>query len=68
MTQRQREHGVEALFRVLMSSGYKSTTELMKAGPRVIPGMLGQYVGLTSEERKYINQALWMLATATFHH
>ncbi|MGO4921687.1 DUF2974 domain-containing protein [Bifidobacterium choerinum] len=68
MTQRQREHGVEALFRVLMSSGYKSTTELMKAGPRVIPGMLGQYVGLTSEERKYINQALWMLATATFRH
>lgn len=68
MTQRQREHGVEALFRVLTSSGYKSTTELMKAGPRVIPGMLGRYVGLTSEERRYINQALWMLATATFRH
>ena len=68
MTQRQREHGVDALFRVLTSGGYKSTTELMNAGPRVIPGMFGQYVGLTGEERKYINQALWMLATATFRH
>lgn len=68
MTQRQREHGVEALFRVLTSSGHGTITELMTAGPRIIPDMLGSYVGLSSEERKYINQALWMFAGATFHH
>lgn len=68
MTQRQREHGVEALFRVLTSSGHGTITELMTAGPRIIPDMLGSYVGLSGEERKYINQALWMFAGATFHH
>lgn len=66
MTQRQREHAVDALFRVLGASGLESTTQLMAAGPRAIPGMLGSYVGLSGEERKYINQALWMLATATW--
>ena len=35
---------------------------------RIIPDMLGSYVGLSGEERKYINQALWMLAGATLHH
>ena len=40
----------------------------MTAGPRIIPDMLGSYVGLSGEERKYINQALWMFAGATFHH
>ncbi|MEE1296339.1 MAG: DUF2974 domain-containing protein [Bifidobacterium sp.] len=70
MTQRQREHAVEALFRVLSANGTESITELMAAGPRAIPTLLGEYVGLTGEERKYINQALWMLATATWgsHH
>lgn len=68
MTQRQREHGVDALFRVLTSSGRDTITDLMTAGPRVIPDMLGSYVGLSPQDRRYINQAMWMLATATFHH
>lgn len=64
LTQRQREHGVDALFRILTSSGKASMSEIMEAGPRIIPSLLGTYIGLSSEERKYINQAMMMIASA----
>nr|WP_231129320.1 DUF2974 domain-containing protein [Bifidobacterium choloepi] len=68
MTQRQREHAVKALFRVLESSGQANVSGLMSGGLGVLPGMVGSYVGLNGEERKYINQAMRLLATAAFNH
>lgn len=65
LTQRQREHAVNGLFRVLESSGLDTITDMMHAGPRVIPEILGGYAGLSGEERNYINQVLWILATST---
>lgn len=68
MSQRQREHAVTALFRILESSGHANVSEIMHAGPGIIPDIVGSYVGLSGEDRKYINQAIRMLASAAFAH
>lgn len=61
MTQRQREHGVEALFRVLSSGGHSTITQLRTDGMKALPGLFSSYVGLDSEDRHYINQAIMLL-------
>lgn len=37
---------------------------MVAAGPKVIPDMLGTYVGLSGEDRRNINQALMILLQA----
>ncbi len=64
LSKEQREHAVDALFSVLEASGAGSISGMMAAGPKVIPEMLGTYVGLNGEERKNINQALMILLQA----
>ena len=68
MTQRQREHGVEALFRVLSSGGHSTITQLRTDGMKALPGLFSSYVGLDSEDRHYINQAIMLLAGTRFTH
>ena len=60
----QREHAVDALFSVLEASGAGSISAIVAAGPKVIPEMLGTYVGLSSADRRNINQALVILLQA----
>lgn len=68
MTQRQRKKGVEALFRVLSAGGHSSMTQLRNEGVRALPSLLGSYVGLDSEDRRYINQVMMMFAGTLFAH
>ncbi|MUH59533.1 DUF2974 domain-containing protein [Bifidobacterium canis] len=68
MTQRQRKKGVEALFRVLSAGGHSSMTQLRDEGVRALPSLLGSYVGLDSEDRRYINQVMMMFAGTLFAH
>ena len=37
---------------------------MMAAGPKVIPEMLGTYVGLSGEDRRNLNQALGIMLQA----
>lgn len=67
MTQRQREHGVEALFRVLSSGGHSTITQLRTDGMKALPGLFSSYVGLDSEDRHYINQAINNHGRDAFH-
>ena len=58
LSKEQRERAVDALFAVLEASGAGSISAMMAAGPKVIPEMLGAYVGLSGEDRRNLNQAL----------
>lgn len=58
LTTEQRERSVDALFKVIQSNGARSFNEVMKGFPRSVPSMLGAFVGLTSDERKHITEAL----------
>ena len=58
LSKEQRERAVDALFAVLEASGAGSISAMMAAGPKVIPEMLGTYVGLSVEDRRNLNQAL----------
>ena len=60
----QRERAVDALFAVLEASGAGSISAMMAAGPKVIPEMLGTYVGLSVEDRRNLNQALGIMLQA----
>ena len=60
----QRERAVDALFAVLEASGAGSISAMMAAGPKVIPEMLGTYVGLSGEDRRNLNQALAIMLQA----
>ena len=60
----QRERAVDALFAVLEASGAGSISAMMAAGPKVIPEMLGTYVGLSIEDRRNLNQALGIMLQA----
>ena len=64
LSKEQREHAVDALFSVLEASGAGSISAIVAAGPKVIPEMLGTYVGLSSADRRNINQALVILLQA----
>lgn len=64
LSKEQREHAVDALFSVLEASGAGSISAIVAAGPKVIPEMLGTYVGLSGEDRRNINQALMILLQA----
>ena len=64
LSKEQREHAVDALFSVLEASGAGSISAIVAAGPKVIPEMLGTYVGLSSADRHNINQALVILLQA----
>lgn len=64
LSKEQREHAVDALFSVLEASGAGSISAIVAAGPKVIPEMLGTYVGLSGEDRRNINQALVILLQA----
>jgi len=55
---------VDALFAVLEASGAGSISAMMAAGPKVIPEMLGTYVGLSGEDRRNLNQALAIMLQA----
>ena len=75
MTQRQRKIRASQMVLDELSHHLRLDIPLSADAPsvapvphRIIPDMLGSYVGLSGEERKYINQALWMFAGATFHH
>lgn len=64
LSEEQREHAVDALFSVLAASGADNISGMVAAGPKVIPDMLGTYVGLSGEDRRNINQALMILLQA----
>ena len=64
LSKEQRERAVDALFAVLEASGAGSISAMMAAGPKVIPEMLGTYVGLSGEDRRNLNQALAILLQA----
>ncbi|HAK71909.1 DUF2974 domain-containing protein [uncultured Bifidobacterium sp.] len=64
LSKEQREHAVDALFAVLEASGAGSISGVMAAGPKVIPEMLGTYVGLSGEDRRNLNQALMIVLQA----
>ena len=61
LSKEQRERAVDALFAVLEASGAGSISAMMAAGPKVIPEMLGTYVGLSIEDRRNLNQALGIM-------
>lgn len=58
LTTEQRERSVDALFKVIQSNGARSFNDVMKGFPRSVPSMLGAFVGLTSDERKHLTEAL----------
>lgn len=64
LSKEQRERAVDALFAVLEASGAGSISAMMAAGPKVIPEMLGTYVGLSVEDRRNLNQALGIMLQA----
>ena len=64
LSKEQRERAVDALFAVLEASGAGSISAMMAAGPKVIPEMLGTYVGLSIEDRRNLNQALGIMLQA----
>ena len=64
LSKEQRERAVDALFAVLEASGAGSISAMMAAGPKVIPEMLGTYVGLSGEDRRNLNQALAIMLQA----
>ena len=64
LSKEQRERAVDALFAVLEASGAGSISAMMAAGPKVIPEMLGAYVGLSGEDRRNLNQALAIMLQA----
>lgn len=64
LSKEQRERAVDALFAVLEASGAGSISAMMAAGPKVIPEMLGTYVGLSGEDRRNLNQALGIMLQA----
>ena len=64
LSKEQRERAVDALFAVLEASGAGSISAMMAAGPKVIPEMLGTYVGLSGEDRRNLNQALAIMLKA----
>lgn len=64
MSQRQREKSVSALFRVLEASGRNSVSALVESPLLSLPRLFGTYVGLDSDERKYLNQAAMLVASA----
>ena len=64
LSKEQRERAVDALFAVLEASGAGSISAMMAAGPKVIPEMLGTYVGLSGGDRRNLNQALAIMLQA----
>lgn len=64
LSQEQREHAVDALFAVLEASGANNIGDMMTAGAKAIPEMLGAYVGLSPEDRRNITQAMMILLQA----
>lgn len=64
LSQEQREHAVDALFAVLEASGANNIGDMMAAGAKAIPEMLGAYVGLSPEDRRNITQAMMILLPA----
>lgn len=64
MSPHQRRKAVDALFRVVEAGGHGNISEIISEGIGAIPGILGTYVGLDGEERRYINQAARILAGA----
>ncbi|RSX58380.1 DUF2974 domain-containing protein [Bifidobacterium samirii] len=64
LTQEQREHAVDAMFSVMAASGADNIGDMVEAGPKAIPEMLGAFVGLSGEDRRNITQAMMILLTA----
>lgn len=64
LSQEQREHAVDALFAVLEASGANNIADMMAAGAKAIPGMLGTFVGLGPQDRHNIMQAMMILLQA----
>lgn len=68
MSRQQREKGVSALFKLIDATGHTNVSEIMAHGISVLPGIFSTYVGLDSEERRYINQVARILASAMLAH
>ena len=64
LTKEQREHAVDAFFQVLYASGATTFSGLIASMPLSLPSMIGAIVGLTSDERKHILEAMGMLVSA----
>ena len=64
LTKEQREHAVDAFFQVLHASGATTFSGLIASMPLSLPSMIGAIVGLTSDERKHILEAMGMLVSA----
>ena len=64
LTQEQREHAVDAMFSVMAAGGADNIGDMVEAGPKAIPEMLGAFVGLSGEDRRNITQAMMILLTA----
>ena len=64
MTREEREHAVDALFRVIHASGATTFSGLVASMPLSLPGMIGAIVGLTPDERKHLLEAMRLLAAA----
>lgn len=65
MSTEQRERAVDALFEILHSSNADSITELMSMGWKALPNMIGTFVGLSDEDRKYLIEAATLLFNAS---
>lgn len=64
LSREEREHAVDALFQVIHASGATTFSGLIASMPLSLPSMIGAIVGLTSDERKHLLEAMRMLVAA----
>ena len=65
LTYDQRQHTIDALFTLLMSTGAERFPDMLGALPRTLPHMLGSFAGLSDQDRRHVLELLNLLWRAS---